>query len=274
MTEPIKLRSAPIGIAKEAVVSAQALRWRVAGKIPPTPGLRILTYHRVSDEKDQLAITPTRFRRQLEDLARLEIPVVDLASEVEQPEYDSAVAITFDDGYRDFADHALEELNRHGFPATVFVCPDVIAGTASFSWYAPGAQPPLLGWDEMREIERSSQARFEAHSLTHPDLRSVDDERAWNEIHGSRESVGRELGRESRLFCYPAGFVTKRETNLVKEAGFVGAVTTDEGVNGPNADDFRLSRTQIDRYDFDWVFRARLRGATDDGIALRRRRDV
>ena len=101
-----------------------------------------------------------------------------------------------------------------------------------------------------------------------------DRERAWTEIAGSRDIVRRELGREPRLFCYPGGYVTGREVALVKRAGLIGAVTTEEGVNRPDEDSFTLSRTQIDRYDFDWVFRARLRGATDGGILGRRRRDA
>jgi peptidoglycan/xylan/chitin deacetylase (PgdA/CDA1 family) len=277
MTEHLRLRSAPVGVVKEAVVSAQVLRHRLVGATTNLlPILRILTYHRISDDNDQLAIAPARFRRQLEYLARLDIPVVDLATAVASPAPGDAlaVALTFDDGYRDFADHALEQLRRHGFPATVFVCPDVIAGTAAFSWYAPGRQPPVLGWDEMREIERTTGVRFEPHSLSHPDLRAVDDDRAWTEIAGSRDAVRRELGREPQLFCYPGGYVTARDVALVQRAGFIGAVTTEEGVNRSDGDSFMLSRTQIDRYDFDFVFRARLHGATDGGIIGRRRRDT
>ena len=93
-------------------------------------------------------------------------------------------------------------------------------------------------------------------------MRAVDDERAWIEIAGSPDIVGRELGREPRLFCYPGGYVTARDIALVERAGYFGAVTTEEGVNRPDHDNFTLSRTQIDRYHFDWVFRARLAGAT------------
>ena len=272
MSDRLRLRPTYVGIAKEVIVRAQVAGWRLGGGGAPPAGLRVLTYHRVSGDRDQLAVTPTRFRRQLDRIARLGVPVVDLADAVAAPPVGDAIALTFDDGYRDFADHALPELVRHGFPATVFVCPAVIAGSASFSWYPPGRQPPLLDWEEMRGIERVTGARFEPHTLTHPDLGALDDEQAWHEIAGSRASVGRELGREPRAFCYPGGYVSERDVRLVERAGYTCAVTTEEGVNVAGGNVFRLVRTQIDRYDGDAVFAARLHGAIDGGVVGRNRR--
>jgi peptidoglycan/xylan/chitin deacetylase (PgdA/CDA1 family) len=43
-------------------------------------------------------------------------------------------ALTFDDGYLDFRDHALPVLERHGAPATLFLCPGFIEGGARLWW--------------------------------------------------------------------------------------------------------------------------------------------
>ena len=45
---------------------------------------------------------------------------------------------------------------------------------ASFAWYE--RQPPLLGWDEIAELDRGGTLRFEAHTVTHPNLLAVDDD--------------------------------------------------------------------------------------------------
>jgi peptidoglycan/xylan/chitin deacetylase (PgdA/CDA1 family) len=265
------VRPERIGRAKSAIVRGQATWWIVRRRPEPAGGLRILTYHRVSTDRDELAVTPASFRRQIEAIAMSGVPVVDLASALTR-DGSPAIALTFDDGYHDFVENALPVLVEHGFPATVFVCPEIVAGRARYSFYDPTAHPAMLTWDEMRVIERDTGVRFEPHSLTHPDLGTLDDDDAWREINGSRAALAAELGRVPRLFCYPGGYATGRDAALVERAGLVGAVTTEEGVNAADQPRYWLRRTAVDRYDPDWLFRARLRGALDGGVLGRRRR--
>ena len=134
---------------------------------PRRPGLRILYYHRISDERDPLAVTPAAFRRQMDALAASGQRVVDLyeIDELALEPGEAAIALTFDDGYRDVLEHGLPVLREHGFPSTVFVVPGAIAGDRAFSWYAPGAMPPLAGWDELREAEAArARALRAAHA--------------------------------------------------------------------------------------------------------------
>ncbi len=44
-------------------------------------------------------------------------------------------------------------------------------------------------------------------------------------------------------FCYPFGLFGEREVALAKRAGYLGAVTTEEGIGGTDA--FRLPRVKI-----------------------------
>jgi O-antigen/teichoic acid export membrane protein/peptidoglycan/xylan/chitin deacetylase (PgdA/CDA1 family) len=269
--DSLRLRSAPAGMAKSALVGAQAATWRVRRR-PANDGLRILFYHRVSADHDQLAVSPRRFRHQMEAIARSGLQVLDLEAISPEALPRSGIVLTFDDGYRDFAENALPVLAQHGFPATVFVCPALIAGQAWMPWYRRDRQPPLLAWDEMRAIEAAAPVRFEPHTMSHPDLTRLPDEEAAREIADSRDVVARELGRETVAFCYPGGYAGEREARLARDAGFVFGLTCEAGLNGPGADPMLLRRTPVDRYDRDWLFRARLRGATDAGPPLRRAR--
>ena len=101
---------------------------------PDDAGLRILFYHRVSDDDDPLAVSPRRFREQMELLAAGGYEVVDLTAAVDLLELGLSpprvVALNFDDGYRDVAENALPVLERLGFRATVFLPTGVIDGTA------------------------------------------------------------------------------------------------------------------------------------------------
>ena len=72
-----------------------------------------------------------------------------------------------------------------------------------------------------------------------------------------------ELGRPARLFCYPGGFYSPREVELVRECGFRAAVTCEFGANAAPFDHNELHRTIVERSDPLWLFRARLAGATE-----------
>jgi peptidoglycan/xylan/chitin deacetylase (PgdA/CDA1 family) len=178
------------------------------------------------------------------------------------------VGLCFDDGFRDVAEHALPLLDAHGFRATVFVASGVVDGTAAFDWY--DRQPPVLEWDEIVELDRAGTFRFAAHTVTHPNLRAVDDDRARWEIAESKAVLERRLGRTVDEFCYPAGLFGERERHLVREAGYRGAVSCEPGVNLPDTDRFALRRRQIDSRDGLLDFRAKLGGGHDRPLPLRR----
>jgi len=104
---------------------------RLAARDRGTPDLlAVLTYHRVDEPSDQLhpgliSATPRAFEEQVAWLAR-SYRVVSLADVVQRQAGGPAlprrsVLLTFDDGYRDFADHAWPALLRLGVPATLFV---------------------------------------------------------------------------------------------------------------------------------------------------------
>jgi peptidoglycan/xylan/chitin deacetylase (PgdA/CDA1 family) len=277
MTLPSELarRSNAIGLAKAALVRGQVLAGKVRGG-SARPGLRILYYHRISDDVDPLAVTPDAFRRQMEALAESGQRVLDLydVDGLELAPGEAATALTFDDGYRDILENALPVLRSYGFPCTVFVVPGVIAGTTGLSWYPPGAAPPVAGWDELRAEEQAGLVRFEPHTLTHPILPSLTRAQARHEIAGSMEAVAHELGRPARLFCYPAGYYSQREIELARECGLRASMTCEFGANHAPFACHELRRTIVERSDPLWLFRGRIAGATDAPPPGRRSRRV
>ena len=115
---------------------------------------------------------------------------------------EAAVALTFDDGYRDVLENALPVLREHGFPSTVFVVPGAMDGASTFSWYPPGAMPALAGWDELRAEERAGLVRFEPHTLTHPILTTLSRGRGRARdrgLEGRRRARARAAGEDLLL---------------------------------------------------------------------------
>jgi len=270
MQERLTLGPRWVQAVKPAVTRSRTIVWAARGR-PSRPGLRILFYHRVADADDPLAIAPHRFAGQM-DLLSTEgyrvIDVVDAAARLARGERnEKVVALSFDDAYKDVADHALPVLEKHGFRATVFVATGVAEGSATFSWYR--SQPPVLQWPEIVALDRGSALSFEAHSITHPDLRAVDGGSAEREIAGSKAALEERLGRAVTAFCYPAGLYGERERQLVEKAGYRAATTCEPGANVPRCDPLTLRRIAVDGSDRLSDFDAKLRGAHDRGSFLR-----
>jgi peptidoglycan/xylan/chitin deacetylase (PgdA/CDA1 family) len=92
----------------------------------------VLTYHRIDREEHTpgldprlISATPEEFERQMAYVAayRQALTLDELLAvrRGERPLPPRPVVVTFDDAYRDFAEHAWPVLRRHGVPATLFV---------------------------------------------------------------------------------------------------------------------------------------------------------
>jgi peptidoglycan/xylan/chitin deacetylase (PgdA/CDA1 family) len=248
--------------AKAALTRGRSALWAARGS-RVTPGPRILFYHRVSDEPDELAVSPAAFRRQMEALAAAGLRGVETGAATG----DGVVGLNFDDGYRDVAEHALPVLEELGFAATVFVATGVTDGRARFAWYRQ--QPPLLAWDEIAALDRGGSLRFEPHTVTHRNLLTLTDPEAEAEVVESKRELEERLGRSTDTFCYPAGLFGAREMELAAQAGFSRAVSCEPGVNDASVDPFALRRIQVDRRDSLLDFRAKVAGAFDRPPPLR-----
>ena len=77
------------------------------------------------------------------------------------------MAITFDDGFRDFHTQAWPILERHCFTATMFL------PTAYISEQRRSFQSKeCLTWEEVREL-RANGVRFGSHTVNHPMLHDM-----------------------------------------------------------------------------------------------------
>jgi peptidoglycan/xylan/chitin deacetylase (PgdA/CDA1 family) len=265
--------------AKAGLTRSRSARWWAGRRLGRggrrAAGLRVLFYHRVAEEREPLAVTPGDFRRQMDHLARTGRPVVDLHAgwralrDGSLP--DGAVALTFDDGYRDFLEHASPVLDAHGFPSTVFVCPGFVDGTARPAWYE--RPPPMLDWEDIGALAARG-VTFAPHTMSHPDLRTLGPEPMLREIAESRRVLERRLARPMPSFCYPAGFADDAVRDAVRRAGFELAVSCEPGLNDAATDPHWLRRVELGGADRFLDFRAKVDGAHDHalpGRALYRR---
>ena len=118
-------------------------------------GSCILTYHSLDTSGSVISIPPKLFRQQMEWLAAARVAVVPLGRVRETA---GAVAITFDDGFHNFFEHAAPVLQEFGFPATVFVVSDFCGGANDWPTQPRTPAVPkleLMPWSELRQIAKA-----------------------------------------------------------------------------------------------------------------------
>lgn len=287
---------------------------------------QILTYHRVNDEHDPFfpGIPTKVFARQMEYLAshRRVCSLTDLIDGLKQGSIpENAIAITFDDGYRDNFLHAFPVLKQLSIPATIFLATGVI-GSPSVLWHdrvfsafretrvpfltdfnngsgslsllslsdkllaqrqvleflwsqtdiereawlrrlsenlevADGGEKAglMLSWDEVRTMHQQG-VLFGSHTITHPILSRLSEERLVQELQDSKRAIEEKLGTEVSAFAYPVGRkqdFSEMTKSRLKEAGYGCALTTVFGANEMGQDLFELKRMMVrgsDRYTF------------------------
>ena len=99
-----------------------------------------------------------------------------------------------------------------------------------------------------------------AHTVTHPILASVSDAQAHEEIAASKRTLEEITGDDVRLFAYPNGKpgtdFHARHVSMVRELGFMSAVSTARGVGCATTDPYQLPRfTPWDEPDTRYVLR-------------------
>lgn len=111
----------------------------LAGRLRPDASIPILTFHRVNDEGDPFfpSLATGIFAARMQHIARhyAVLPVEELVERLRHGRAPrNALALTFDDGYRDSLTHAAPILARYGLPATIFLTSGYV-GTSELPWY-------------------------------------------------------------------------------------------------------------------------------------------
>lgn len=106
----------------------------------------------------------------------------------------------------------------------------------------------MLSVEELRELAADPLITIGAHTVHHTSLSCVQRQEAWTEIAQSADQLAHLIGQRPKLFAYPDGTSEAfgaRHVQMLRELGFVGAVTATEGANFPGADPFRLRRIAL-----------------------------
>jgi peptidoglycan/xylan/chitin deacetylase (PgdA/CDA1 family) len=226
----------------------------VDAELPPSqPPVSILMYHQVGRFQSPKAHRAgychvRRFRAQMAYLRAFRYNVISLDQALdglfnggELPP--RSVVLTFDDGYRNFRDHAFPVLRRHGFPATVFVVADLVGKSAE--WLEGDRErPPLMGPETLREVQGGG-VTLGSHTSTHPRLSRLPEAERREQIFRSKAVLEDMLQNEVRHFCYPYGDYAPGIPDLVKSAGYASGLTCIRGAANTADNPFEIPRKAI-----------------------------
>ena len=205
----------------------------------------ILTYHSLDTSGSVISVDPAVFVRQMEWLARSSVRVVTLADLMTASAHEHVVALTFDDGFRNFADVAAPVLTANGFPATVFVVSDRVGATNRWGSATDRGIPelPLLDWKSLHDLA-SAGFTLGAHTRSHPRLNRIDPSRLADEIVGSAEVIRANIGCVATEFAYPYGATTAQAAAVARSAFRFGC-TTELRMARPTDDPLLLPRIEM-----------------------------
>ena len=102
----------------------------------------------------------------------------------------------------------------------------------------------LLNWEMVREMARKG-INFGAHTENHVVLPLENESVMETEIAGSKKQLETQLGSKVISFAYPNGEYNTAVKNLVAQAGFQVAVTTEKRINHPGEDSLALGRISL-----------------------------
>jgi len=105
----------------------------------------------------------------------------------------------------------------------------------------PPAECAPLTWEQAREMDLNG-VEIASHTLTHPILTKVSDEKLCSELQESRARLEEMLNRENKSFCYPNGNYDARVIQGVERAGYDCAVSTEYGLNARHGNLFLMRR--------------------------------
>jgi peptidoglycan/xylan/chitin deacetylase (PgdA/CDA1 family) len=202
----------------------------------------VLMYHSFQVEEDRSTpyVSPGIFAHQMEFLSKNRYNVVNLDKVIsymtgKEKMPAKTVAITADDGCYNFYMNAYPVLKKYNLPATVFVITDKIGAVG------------YLGWKELREMSDSKLITIGSHTRSHPWIPSVsvESEKLWDELAGSRDILEKGLGKSVDYICYPNGGFNDLTKETAKKAGYKGAFTTNPSKKSAINDIYAIRRIKM-----------------------------
>jgi peptidoglycan/xylan/chitin deacetylase (PgdA/CDA1 family) len=183
----------------------------------------ILLYHHVSDSTpDSTSLSSEQFKVHMQYLKdnHVVLPLTEIVQKLQAKQSlpDRAVAITFDDGYRNILENAHPILKEYGFSYTIFINPDMVGLGADF-----------LDWSEIKRMSKENVI-FANHGEKHQHFlqrQANENEQNWlhrvnDNIQNAEKLLTEKLGYSLKYIAYPYGEYNNKLKMHLAQQGYVG----------------------------------------------------
>lgn len=229
--------------------------WKIISVFSPARPVRplILMYHSIGRNPANFTVRPEEFEKQMGFLrksGRLCLTISEFVWRLKSGDLpETAVAVTFDDGYLDNYTEALPILKKYSIPGTIFVATGYIGRDYQTS---EGVVLPMMSEAELRNMSREDLIEIAPHGHEHLVLRDLSPLSVAEDVAKSKQiieglSVGGDLDGTKRVsvLAYPYGKYSAETVQAISNLGFEAGVTVEEGMVDQLVDFFHLPRMAV-----------------------------
>ena len=260
----------PAFLGRVVKQSVKVLATAAAPLFPSFGGPRLLVYHQVGAGLGrEMEVTEQVFNSQMEWLReRREVVSLDEAwRRRTEADSDRMVVLTFDDGYDDMYRLAFPVLKKFELPFVLYLTTNPTeSGEALFA----GGQAEPCTWDRVEDMATSELMTLGAHTHTHPDMRDISVEQAFEDLGTSNDLIQRRMGVEPQHFCYPYGFWSEAGDVAVRDMYKTAVLGSGRPIEG-ETDPLLIPRVPIQLSDGMVWFKAKVRSGLQLEDRIRRR---
>jgi peptidoglycan/xylan/chitin deacetylase (PgdA/CDA1 family) len=202
-------------------------------------------YHSVSATGGALAVPPWLLTEQLSALRDAGYELVGLTEALDRLDVaDRLVAVTFDDGYRNFLTAGLPILQETNTRATLYASTGHLGAHADWLGAAAADFGPMLTWGELAEVAASGIVEIGNHSMIHHPLDVLPATQLRREVLRSDDDLRQRLQVPVRSFAYPHGYNNRPVRELLATAGYDSATEVGRRLYTPKDSRFAVPRLQ------------------------------
>ena len=211
--------------------------------------LPVLMYHRIVQKrkdagKHKIFVYEKNFIKQLEYLHKNGYQTITFQDIYDKKitDFNKKIILTFDDGYQDNYYLAFPLLKKYNFTAVIYL----VTKEKENVWGIKEGEPriPMMNKEMIAEM-LDYGIEFGSHTQHHLAVNEIPLEKAQKEITESKKDVEEITGKQCVSFAYPFGGINEKVKQLVKQAGYSYAVSTNTGPDEFLSDPFQIKRIDI-----------------------------